>query len=111
MNPVALTLAALATWRIAHFLHSEDGPRTVMARLRRVIEARGARLFDCFLCISVWPALAAALVIGAEGRQIVIVWPALSAAAILIERMAFRETFADPVEVFEDPPPAVDQEA
>ena len=76
-------LGALATWRFTHLLYAEDGPFDVFARMRR----SGARLFECFYCLSVWIALPLALWLGAEWRERALLWPALSAAAILIERL------------------------
>ncbi|MEO8926075.1 MAG: hypothetical protein ABI306_02830 [Caulobacteraceae bacterium] len=103
MNPVALLVAAFAVWRLAHLLHAEDGPWSAFARLRAAFEARGSGLFACFFCVSAWPALPAALLVGGDWRQTLLLWPALSAAAILIERAAFPATFVDVPEFFEDP--------
>ncbi len=96
MSPLTFALAALAVWRLAHFLHAEDGPWRVMARLRALAAVRRMGVFDCFFCVGVWAALPGAALIGGPWRVGVLAWGALSAAAILIERVAFPGTF-DPV--------------
>lgn len=95
MDLVALSVAALATWRVAHFLHAEDGPWGVAIWLRQALAAQGIGLMACFFCVTVWPALPAAVLIGTGWHQILLLWPALSAAAILVERAAFPATFIE----------------
>jgi hypothetical protein len=102
MDLVPFCIAALATWRLAHFLHSEDGPWNVMTRLRDALAGRRIGILACFLCISVWPALSAALLLGPGWREFLLLWPALSAAAVLVERVAFPATFVDVLEYSED---------
>jgi hypothetical protein len=102
MDLVAFCVAGLATWRLAHFLHGEDGPWRGVARLRQALGARRFGVFECFFCVSVWAALPAALMVGAGWRQILLLWAALSAAAVLIERVAFPATFIDAPEFSED---------
>ena len=102
MDLVPFCVAALATWRLAHFLNSEDGPWNAAARLRVALAARHIGILACFLCISVWPALPAALLVGSGWREILLLWPALSAAAVLLERVAFPATFVDVPEYAED---------
>jgi len=95
LDPVAFGVASLATWRVAHFLHTEDGPWHATARLRQALGSRQAGVLDCFFCVSVWAALPAALLAGTSRRQALLLWPALSAGAILLERAAFPATFVD----------------
>jgi hypothetical protein len=102
MDPVAFCVASLATWRLAHFLHAEDGPWHAAARLRRVLGSRRVGVLDCFFCVSVWTALPAALLAGTSRRQVLLLWPALSAGAILLEHAAFPATFVDVPEYFEE---------
>jgi hypothetical protein len=102
MNFVVAVVAALAVWRVAHFLHAEDGPWDAAVRLRRAFATRGSKLFKCFLCVSAWPALAGALLVAADWRDLVLLWPALSGAAVLVERVAFPETFVDVPEYSEE---------
>jgi len=102
MSPFTFGLAALAVWRLAHFLHAEEGPWRAMARLRALAPVRRLGLFDCFLCVSVWAALPGAALIGGPWRLGVLAWGALSAAAILIERVAFPGAFETPPDYSED---------
>lgn len=64
--------AALATWRVTHLLHSEVGPWQLISRLRALTGVQhyedgtpmaypDGNIFECFLCLSVWVALLAAL--------------------------------------------------
>jgi len=106
MDAFTFLVAALAVWRLAHLLHSEDGPWRLIARLRAAAAMARIGLFDCFLCVSVWPALPTAFLLGGDGlrnwRFELLGWPALSALAILIERAAFPDTFVDPPPFFEE---------
>ena len=102
MDPVAFLAAALATWRLSHFLHGEDGPWRLVARLRQAFDAGQHGVLACFFCVSVWPGLLAALLAAADWRQLLLIWPALSAAAVLVERAAFPATFIDAPEFSED---------
>jgi hypothetical protein len=102
MDPFAFGLAALATWRLAHFLHAEAGPWRAMAWLRGRGAIRRLGVFDCFFCVSVWAAPPAAALIAADGRQALLAWGALSAAAILIQRAAFPGELDPPPDYAED---------
>ncbi len=95
-------VASLAVWRVAHLLHGEDGPWMSVSILRRILADRGCTALQCFLCVSVWPALPAAALVAGDWRWVAVVWPALSAGAILIERAAFPATFADTPQFIED---------
>jgi len=84
-----LVLGALCVWRVTHLLHTEDGPASIFAWLRR----RAAQTFmagpmNCFYCLSLWIATPFAIVIGSDVRERVLLWPALSAAAILMDRVS-----------------------
>ena len=87
----ALILAVLAVWRVTHFLHAEDGPWDVSARLRR---AAGtgivARALDCFYCLSLWIAAPAAFMLARSAIEGWLFWPAVSAGAIVLERLIAR---------------------
>jgi len=102
MDPAEFCVATLATWRLAHLLHAEEGPWHAAARLRQALAVRQVGVLDCFFCVSVWTALPAALLISPRRRQFLALWPALSAAAIMLERAAFPDTFADIPEYSED---------
>lgn len=102
MDPAEFCVASLATWRLAHLLHAEDGPWRCVARLRQALNARQFGVLECFFCASVWTALPTALLVSTRRRQFLIAWPALSAAAVLIERATFPGTFLDVPEFSED---------
>jgi len=83
-----LIIAILATWRLTHFLWSEDGPWTVSARLRRVVgNGFWGTLLDCFYCLSLWVAAPAAWLISNQWWEAVMLWLAISGGAILLERV------------------------
>jgi hypothetical protein len=87
-------VGALATWRVSHLLHAEDGPWNAVVRLRAA--AGGGFLgevMDCFYCLSLWVALPIAFMAGAGWPDRLLLWPALSGASILLER-AFPERAA-----------------
>jgi hypothetical protein len=104
MDSAQFCVAALASWRLAHLLHAEDGPGRCIARLRGALTARQLDVLECFLCTSVWTALPVAALAGRHRRELLIAWPALSAAAVLIERAAFPAAFADVPAFSEDVP-------
>jgi len=80
-------LAALAVWRVTHFLQAEDGPWDLSVRLRRAAgQGFWGALLDCFYCLSLWVAAPFALLVSEEWMIRLLAWPALSAAAILLER-------------------------
>ncbi len=86
------TMAILATWRITHLLQAEDGPWDILVRLRqRAGEGIWGRLPDCFYCLSLWVALAPALLVGKTWPERLLLWPALSAGAILLQRLTHPE--------------------
>jgi hypothetical protein len=81
-------LAALATWRVAHFLVHEDGPKGLMTQLRAL--AAGTEVgsaLECLGCASLWLALPAAVWVSRRLSEFLPTWLALSGAAFLIERM------------------------
>ena len=83
-----LILGILGVWRITHLLHAEDGPRDVIARLRRVAGSGfWGSLLDCFYCLSLWIAAPLAAWLGDSSAEKLLLWPALSGAAILLERI------------------------
>jgi hypothetical protein len=83
-----LVLGILGVWRVTHLLQAEDGPWSLVARLRGAVgEGIGAGLLDCFNCLSLWIAVPFAVVLGRGWTGIVLLWLALSGAAILLERL------------------------
>jgi len=91
MSLVEVLVGILAVWRVTHLVSREDGPWGVVAHLR---EAAGDGFWgtwmDCFLCLSVWVALPAALLVGAGPGEWLLLWPGLSGGAILLERSTNR---------------------
>jgi hypothetical protein len=81
-------LAALATWRVTHLLAEEDGPGHVVFHLRRRLgDSPFGALMDCFNCLSLWIAAAAALFVSTRPLLWAMSWLALSGAACLLERL------------------------
>ena len=88
-----LLLSVLAVWRVTHLLQAEDGPWSLVARLRfRLGLSIWGTLMDCFYCLSVWIALPIAFLVGESWGERLLLWPALSAGAILLERATERES-------------------
>jgi hypothetical protein len=82
-----LTLGVLAVWRITHFFNAEDGPFSVVVRLRRLMGTSIlGEILDCFYCLSVWVAIPFAFWLGSGWKEIAILWLALSGGAIILER-------------------------
>ena len=78
-------LAALATWRVTHLLAEEDGPGHVVFHLRRRLgDSPFGALMDCFNCLSLWIAAAAALFVSTRPLLWAMSWLALSGAACLL---------------------------
>jgi len=87
-QPCWLFLGILATWRVTHLLHAEDGPWDVLAGLRRVVgSGLAGHLLDCFYCLSVWVAVPCAFALAEGWTARLVLWPALSGGAILLERL------------------------
>jgi Protein of unknown function (DUF1360) len=92
-------IASLATWRVTHLLAHEDGPGSVVVRLRvRAGTGPLGELMDCFYCLSVWIACPFAFAIARRRREIVFTSLALSGAACLLERIV-PGTFAEDVDL------------
>jgi hypothetical protein len=97
MNYLILTLA---TWRITSLLYVEDGPYTLLARLRARLgvyydersQRQGrneiAKAFNCPACLSAWVGAFVALAYWLTTATLWACLPlALSAGAIIIEGM------------------------
>lgn len=95
-----LILAALATWRITHFLIREDGPYNLGNHIRLAVGQTYdensqcaapneiGKALCCFHCASVWVALG--VTIFTFGKLDVLKIFAISAAAILLDE--WRQT-------------------
>lgn len=93
-NPLwlAFSIAAVATWRLAHLLAHEDGPFDAVVRLRaRAGDSAWGRLMDCPYCLSLWFALPGAAWLqhsyGGTWVDAAVFWLALSGAACVIEKL------------------------
>jgi hypothetical protein len=94
---VRFVLAVLATWRVTHLLASEDGPADIVFRLRkRLGEGWVGSLMDCFNCLSLWVAAAAAFVVSTHPLMWVVSWLALSGGACLLERLGEKPLVIEP---------------
>jgi hypothetical protein len=82
------TVAALATWRVAHLIAREDGPSDVIVRLRaRAGDSAAGRLMDCPYCLSLWIAMPFALLLANSVPGWLAGWLAVSGGASLIEKL------------------------
>ena len=85
---IQFLLAALAVWRVTHLLAFEDGPGDLIVKLRALLgDSFAGKLMDCFLCLSLWIAAPAALLVTRAALEWMLVWLALSAAACLLDRL------------------------
>lgn len=96
-------LGILCVWRITHLLQAEDGPWHLVVRLRKAVgDGFWGKLLDCFYCLSLWVSAPLAYVLGDSMAERLLLWPALSAGAILIDRVANRETEILPAPYIEE---------
>jgi len=92
-----LTLAVLATWRLAHLIAHEDGPFDVIVWLRqRAGTGVLGRLMDCSYCLSLWIAAPFAWLLAREPLPWGMAWLAISGGASLLERVAERRDGSPP---------------
>lgn len=80
-----------ATWRVTHLLQLEEGPYKVITRLRALTGVKhddngpiafpDGNVFECFLCLSIWVAVAVTA-LATTPAWIVLVPLAVSGAAI-----------------------------
>ncbi len=84
-----LTVAVLATWRVAHLIAREDGPfdMVVWLRQRAGTSVVGA-LMDCPYCLSLWIAMPFALLLARSPLAWSVAWLAISGGASLLEGAA-----------------------
>lgn len=81
-------LAVLATWRVTHLLANEDGPADIIIRFRRLLgHSLAGNLMDCFYCLSLWIAAAAAFFVSTRLLEWIFVWLAISGGACLLQRL------------------------
>jgi hypothetical protein len=86
-------LGILGVWRLAHLLQAEDGPWRFALRLRRWASTGfWGEVLGCLYCLTLWIALPFAMLLGDGWGERLLLWPALSAGAILVERLAGRDS-------------------
>lgn len=91
-------LLVLATWRLAHLLHKEDGPFDIIFLIRKKAGTGFfGSLLDCFYCISIWVALPLGIWEGNNWWQKLLYWWALSGAACLLEQATTNKKRDDTV--------------
>lgn len=97
MTPLALAVAALATYRVATAIAHEDGPWRVFARLRdhaarRTDDGRWPEWVEeglhCPRCVSVWAALVIVPAMAWPPSAFVVVVLAVSGAACVLAEVA-----------------------
>jgi hypothetical protein len=86
---LALVLVGMfAVWRATHFLHAEDGPWKLAAKLRNA--ASGgifAGPFECFYCLSLWVSVPVSALLANGWSDGILLWLGLSGGAIALERV------------------------
>ncbi|MGA2247445.1 MAG: hypothetical protein ABSH48_20845 [Verrucomicrobiota bacterium] len=99
MDPwLRFILAVLVTWRVTHLLASEDGPADLIVRFRaRLGDGLAGRLMDCFECLSLWIAAAAALYITQKPLDWLFAWLAVSGAACLLDQAVQKPVLIQPI--------------
>lgn len=92
MTPLALTIAALATYRVATAIAHEDGPWRVFARLRANALARWPEWVEeglhCPRCVSIWAALVIVPAMAWPPSAFFVVVLAVSGAACVLVEVA-----------------------
>lgn len=92
-----LLLAVLATWRVTHLLANEDGPADIIVKFRKLLgTSLAGQLMDCFNCLSLWIAAAAALFVSRRPLEWLMSWLAVSGAACLLERLGREPVVIQP---------------
>jgi uncharacterized protein DUF1360 len=93
-----LTIAILATWRVAHLVAHEDGPFDVVVRVRaRAGSGVLGDLMDCPYCLSLWIAVPFAFSFAHDAFALCAASLAISGGASLLERLAERHPSRPPV--------------
>lgn len=100
MDAVALSLAALAVWRLCNLVAFEAGPLDIFIRLRVKLGAIYnmqtdewesdsfiSDLVTCPLCLSVWFALVPAAYIARSIPEFLLCWLGISGASCIISKV------------------------
>jgi hypothetical protein len=100
---IRFVLVVLATWRVTHLLASEDGPADIIVRFRTLLgQSIVGKLMDCFNCLSLWVAAAAALFVAHGPLEWLLCWLALSGGACLLERIGQDPVVIQPMSPLPD---------
>ncbi len=92
MDPLIFALAALAVYRLSRMITDEEGPFAVFTKLRGFYPPVDwvGRGLECIMCVSVWVAFLATIMVTVLGYADAWLWPltwlALSAATVLIRK-------------------------
>jgi hypothetical protein len=90
-----LTMAILASWRVAHLIAHEDGPFDVVVRIRaRAGSSVFGDLMDCPYCLSLWMAIPFAFSLAHGALALCAATLAISGGASLLERFAEHDAAA-----------------
>ena len=86
MSALLFVAAVLGTYRVVRMWLQEDGPFDVFSRLQaRITQTTWVgRGLKCYLCVSFWVALAAAALLAANGRELVLLWGGIAGGAVLL---------------------------
>lgn len=86
MTPLAFLVAALAVYRVSYLIAQEEGPLSIIAKVRGKIDpdqdnwlGRGVR---CVACVSFWVSLIIVLLIGASWLE----WLGVAGGALVIHK-------------------------
>jgi hypothetical protein len=90
MDLVALTLAALAVYRLARMISSEEGPGAIFTKLRGRFDPDQqtwiGRGLNCQLCVGFWLALPIAFLVAPLDPSLLLAWWGIAGAAALIAK-------------------------
>lgn len=85
-----LLLAALAAYRTSHMLVHEEGPFSLLQKLRNVLDPDErtwiGRGVNCILCSSFWAALLMLALLAWEWGMLLVAWWAIAGIVLLLHR-------------------------
>jgi hypothetical protein len=77
----------VVVWRLTHLISMEDGPFDLIIKLRKLLgQSFFGKLMDCFYCLSIWIGLAAAFLITANWK-VILLCLFYSGTALLLEKI------------------------
>src|SRR5262245_51266505 len=94
LDPLALILAALATYRLARMVTQEEGPLDIFVKLRGAIDPDQktwlGRGINCALCVGFWVSLGVAFLLAPFDWSLLLIWWGIAGAQILIQKWEYR---------------------